>query len=216
MRKWKIEEKGKIPQRHEVETFSGGDMRTAKIMATIVSITMVAWPTGSMAYYGSYGGYANYASPYRSYGYPYSFSSGLAGGYYGLGAGGLYNLYGLSGQGLGLGLYGVGSYGSGSNALGSYGLGLYGLGLYGLGSYGLGLYGLGNPGLYGLGGLTGLESLPNPSGSSGLNGLRAYGLQLLASGGLGNLGWQSLLLAAMFSSPEPEASLTAITATAAQ
>ena len=188
-------------------------MRIAKIMATIVSITMVAWPMRSTAYYGSYGGYNNYASPYRSYAYPYSLSNGLDGGYYGLGVGGLYNLYGLSS----LGLYGLGSFGS----PGLYGLGLYGslmpygLGLYGLGLYGLGLYGLGKSGPYGLGGLTGLKSLSNPSGSSGSNELQAYGLQLLASGGLGNLGWQSLLLASMFSSPAPETSSAGTATTAA-
>jgi len=192
-------------------------MRIAKLMTTVVSITMVAWPISSMAYYGSYGGYGNYASPYRSYGYPYSFSNGLEGGYYGLGAGGLYNLYGLGNYGLGnLGLYGLGSYGLGAYGLGSYSLGLYGLGSYGSGSYGSGSYSLGNLGLYGLGGLTGFKSLPNPSESFGSNGLRAYGLQLLASGGLGNLGWQSLLLAAMFSSPVTEPSSTAVTASATQ
>lgn len=185
-------------------------MRVAKLMATVVSITIVAWPISSTAYYGSYGGYSNYASPYRSYGYPYSFSNVL-------GTGGLYNLYGLGASGsYGPGSYGLGSYGLGPYSLGLYGLGLYGLGSYGSGSYGFGSYGLGNLGLYGLGGLTGFKSLSNPSTSFGSNGLRAYGLQLLASGGLGNLGWQSLLLAAMFSSPAAEPSSTATTASATQ
>ncbi|MEW5803947.1 MAG: hypothetical protein AB1847_17770 [bacterium] len=186
-------------------------MRVTSIMVTVFGIMMVFWPVCGRAYYGSYGGYASYASPYRSYGYPYSFSTG-GGGYYGLGTGGLYNLYGLGGLGLSvLGLYGSGLY---SSRL--YSLGLYGSGLYGLGLYGSGLYGLGALGLYGLGGLNSLQVQSNPFGSSGSNGLRAYGLQLLASGGMGNLGWQSLLLAAMFSSPEPEvAGSAASTATAA-
>ncbi|MEW6380675.1 MAG: hypothetical protein AB1611_13855 [bacterium] len=182
-------------------------MQPAKAVAVALGIVLAVWPVTCLAYFGLYGGYTGYASPYRSYGYPYSFAASLGLGYFGSGVGGLsglYGLYGLSGlSGLGL------------SGLGFYGPGLFGTGLYGLGLYGSGLYGLGTLGLYGLGKQNGLQSLSGLFGSSGLNELRSYGLQLLASGGLGNPGWQSLLLAAMFSSPVPETVQTASTAATA-
>lgn len=170
-------------------------MRSAKVVAMAFGSVLAIWPATCLAYYGLYGGYTSYASPYRSYGYPYSFATSLGLGYFGSGAG-LYGLYGLSGL-------------SGLGGLGFYGLGFYGTGLYGLGLYGSGLFGPGNLGLYGLGKPDSLQNLSDLFGSSGLNGLRSYGLQLLAGGGLGNPAWQSLLLAAMFSSPVPETAQTA-------
>jgi len=199
-------------------------MKTAHRLALAFGIMVAIWPRGSLAYYGLYGGYASYASPYQSYAYP-SLSAaslvGMTGGYTGLpmvGGPPYYpGLYALS-AGLTGGL--LGSLGLGLSSLGLYG-GWYGLGLYGPTWYGLGLYGLGNLWLSGLGKEDGLENLTDLFGSAdifgsyGSSSLRSLGLQLLISGGLGNPAWQPLLLAAIFSSPLSQSSQVTAATTAA-